>query len=414
MAAASRRIVSASTTPGTKTQSARPRRTGPPARPSRRRRRRSAGEVGVGAGVQHEGARRRRGPGGRDGRRPRRCRTAPRHGVLEVGAHRPELDGPGHGAGDILRGVAVPGLEVRGTGTATDPTIWPTCSSILSRSSAPSGPAGPGDARAGRGDGREADLLEDAGGPGSQALGSTKPGPWCRARKPDAAATDATVRPAADVSRQATRSRTNPTAESAIRTRSGYGAAAYTPSSTSHTRPANSSGSSTPKRCAVLLDPPAEPADLREREPARGRPRVPGLAQVVAERAAPVGAVRHQGGHLPSQRDERLVRGQPGGRVVRLRVQSLGELLQVGEHQLVLAGEVPVEHVLAGAGRLDQLAHADGIHAALVEEPVRRAQDAVACGGVGGSRHRVIVSDRSFRKVCRTGNDPRSRVAAPS
>ena len=64
------------------------------------------------------------------------------------------------------------------TGTLTAATMRPTCSSIVSRSSAPpSGtPQRPGDARAGRGDGREADLLEDAGGAGVPGVGEHEAG----------------------------------------------------------------------------------------------------------------------------------------------------------------------------------------------------------------------------------------------
>ena len=105
--------------------------------------------------------------------------SPPCAGVLEVGAHHPELHGPGHGAADVVRGVAVPGFEVRGHRHAHgghDATDVLEHRVAVQRSSVRDS-AGPGDARAGRGDGREADLLEDAGGAGVPGVGEHEAGP---------------------------------------------------------------------------------------------------------------------------------------------------------------------------------------------------------------------------------------------
>ena len=122
---------------------------------------------------------RRRGPGGREAvDRLLDAEQPARPGVLEVGAHGPELDGPGDGAADLVRGVAVAGFEVRGHGNAHrghDATDVLEHRVAVQRSSVRD-PAGPGDARAGRGDGREADLLEDAGGPGVPGVGEHEAG----------------------------------------------------------------------------------------------------------------------------------------------------------------------------------------------------------------------------------------------
>ena len=160
------------------------------------------------------------------------------------------------------------------------------------------------------------------------------------------------------------------------------------------------------QRAAVPLDLPAQRPHLAEGEPARRVPGVPGLAQVVAEGAAAVGAVRDEPGHVPGERDQRLVGRQPREGRVGPGVEHLRELLQVGEDQLVLAGDVAVEDVLAGAGRLDDLAHAHVVDAALVEEPASSPQDAVAGGRVSGTGHHCIVPDRPFRKVLHAGNEP--------
>ncbi len=76
---------------------------------------RRTGEVGVGAGIQHEGARRGRGPGSREalgGLLDGEQSVLP--GVLEVASHRPDIHCPGNGATDCLRGVAVSRFEVGG------------------------------------------------------------------------------------------------------------------------------------------------------------------------------------------------------------------------------------------------------------------------------------------------------------
>ena len=96
----------------------------------------------------------------------------------------------------------------------------------------------PRDAGARRGDGREADLLEDARRAGVPGVGEHEPGAVVEAEQRRGAlgghGDHARAR-----RRQATSSWTKPTAASATLARSGYGAAAYTPSSTTHRRSAS-------------------------------------------------------------------------------------------------------------------------------------------------------------------------------
>jgi hypothetical protein len=86
---------------------------------------------------------------------------------------RPELHRTGHGAADVERGVAVSGFEIRSHGhDATDVLEHPL---LVQRFSVRQS-AGPRDARAGRSDGREADLLKDAGGTGIPGVGEHETG----------------------------------------------------------------------------------------------------------------------------------------------------------------------------------------------------------------------------------------------
>jgi hypothetical protein len=107
--------------------------------------------------------------------------------------------------------------------------------------------------------------------------------------------------------------------------------------------------------------------------------------------------VRDQTGHIASQRHQRVFGRKAGGRIVHPLVESLGEVLEVGQHQLVLAREVAVEQVLPRAGGLDQLVHPDVVDTALVEEPASGAQDPPARGGVLGPRHVTIITDQLVR-----------------
>ena len=145
-----------------------------------------AGEVGVSAGVQHEGAAGRRGAGSRDavgGLVDAEQPILP--GVLEIGAHRPDLHGPGHGSTDVAGCVCVSSFEVRGHRHADcghDASDVPEHRVAVQRSPVRDS-AGPGDARTGRGDGREADLLQDAGGAGIPGVGEYEPGTTVQGKK---------------------------------------------------------------------------------------------------------------------------------------------------------------------------------------------------------------------------------------
>ena len=191
MASANRRMVSSSLTPGTKTQSA-PASTYRLARPM---------VSANGSPVVPRESTRRCGHSGRRCRRARRLvrrradrRPPPRRTACPGPAssrsqlRHSDLRGSRHGAGDVVGGVAVPGLEIRGDGHShcRDHVSQPAPASSRGPASSPSGtPHRPRDAGAGRGDGGEPDLLEDAGGSGIPRVGDgTKPpGARCRSRK---------------------------------------------------------------------------------------------------------------------------------------------------------------------------------------------------------------------------------------
>jgi len=169
MAAASRRIVSSCTTPARRRSRPRFEVTGPPLDRLGERVATGAGEVGVSAGVQHEGA------AGRAARRPRAldglidAEQPALPGVLQVAARRPS---------------STARATVRPTSPAVSPypasrsavTGKPTAARLQRRARASCrGPVllRPGlrrttRARAGRGDGREANLLKDPADPASR------------------------------------------------------------------------------------------------------------------------------------------------------------------------------------------------------------------------------------------------------
>ena len=60
---------------------------------------------------------------------------------------------------------------------------------------------------------------------------------------------------------------------------------------------------------------------------------------------------------------------------------------QVGDDEVVLAGEIPVQQVLAATALVNDLLQADRVHALLAEQARCRVQDPVACSGCGLSRH---------------------------
>ena len=127
---------------------------------------RSSPEVGVGAGVDHERACRRRGARRRD---PRGgfvdLEQRAIHLVLEVRPDDAELRHPCDGSGDILRRRAVARLEVGAHGYRNrrgDPRQVLEHRVAVDRGVRPA--EREGDAGAGRGESREADLLQDPGG----------------------------------------------------------------------------------------------------------------------------------------------------------------------------------------------------------------------------------------------------------
>jgi hypothetical protein len=129
----------------------------------------AAAEVGVGAGVQPEGGAGRLGPGGCEAVDSLIDAEQPvRPGIFGVAAHRSEAHRPGHGEADVGRGVAPAGFEVCGHGDAhrSDDATDVLEHRVTVQDFSVRDSAGPSNARAGRGDGREADLLENASGPG--------------------------------------------------------------------------------------------------------------------------------------------------------------------------------------------------------------------------------------------------------
>jgi hypothetical protein len=108
--------------------------------------------------------------------------------------------------------------------------------------------------------------------------------------------------------------------------------------------------------------------------------RIEELGVGVEKRAAAVVRGLDLPGHRPDhghQLTGEVALEGPGGGVDGGRPLLQGPL-QVGHDQLVLAAELPVEQVLAAAALVDQLLKTDGVHALLVEQPLRDLQDAVA------------------------------------
>ncbi len=75
----------------------------------------------------------------------------------------------------------------------------------------------------------------------------------------------------------------------------------------------------------------------------------------------------------------RVVAGVAGGRA-ELPEPGLVDLVQVGEHEVVLAREVLVERCLRHTRLGDDGVHADAAWPAGVEEPERGVEDPLACG----------------------------------
>ena len=110
--------------------------------------------------------------------------------------------------------------------------------------------------------------------------------------------------------------------------------------------------------------------------------------------------VVHEGDRPGAQGRLRVVRvlredpvdGQP---------RPLGAQLQVGEHEVVLRREVPVEGDPGDRGLVDHPLHPDGLHALLVEQPVGGRDYSLARRG-RASRATTQRSPRHATSCCRT------------
>ena len=107
---------------------------------------------------------------------------------------------------------------------------------------------------------------------------------------------------------------------------------------------------------------------------------------------------RRPGRRPPGDRDQRRARHlveTVDGRVHRV-VELLGEALEVGQDQVLLAREVPVEHVLAAARQRSRSRPSRPPGSRACRRACWRREDPVAGGGVGGAGHGAIIrTDRS-------------------
>src|SRR6266516_1711693 len=134
----------------------------------------------------------------------------------------------------------------------------------------------------------------------------------------------------------------------------------------------------------------AQRLEMPDRHPVGGVAGVAELGVGVEERAAPVSGVAD----LAADRADhgyQLVGGMVTGLLDRLaddRLPFPAAAPEVGHDQLVFAGEVGVEEVLAAAAFVDDLLQADRVYAVPVQDARRHVQDPVSCSGCGLSCHR--------------------------
>src|SRR5260370_1007031 len=109
----------------------------------------------------------------------------------------------------------------------------------------------------------------------------------------------------------------------------------------------------------------------------------------VQERAAVAVSAADLAGHGTADCDALAGRVSPGllDRAIDDAFPFRAAPPQVSDDEVVLAGEIPVQQVLAATALVNDLLQADRVHALLAEEARRRVQDPVARSGCGLSPH---------------------------